>query len=332
MSWSPPVPISVPSCRILLRDQAGIFQVHASSYLNPGQLPPGAVLVVGCGPSGAQIAEELFRAGRRVFLSLGRHARFPRRYRGHDVIWWTSALGRDKIPAEERGPERPMPVISGAYGGYTIDFRRFAIDGMTLLGRVTAARDGVARDSGRSREQPCAGRCGIRVLPRLAGRPRRATRPRIFRKSRKPARCCRIHSCISEPMRFLDLRGEGIGAVIWATGYVSDFGWIDVPVLGPDGEPRASRWHQRSSRPLFPRPAMAVDVEILVPVRRRRRCRRARRPHRRPSLRPSIPSLRGALATKQSSFLVASKKLDCFAALAMTELKPSSVKAGLVPA
>src|SRR5207248_6540068 len=86
---------------------------------------------------------ELYRAGRRVFLSVGRHTRLPRRYRGRDLIWWLSELGRDRITVEERGPSRLLPVISGAYGGHTIDFRRFAADGVTLLGRVTSAHDGV---------------------------------------------------------------------------------------------------------------------------------------------------------------------------------------------
>ena len=69
---------------------ADLFQVHASRYANPQQLPDGAVLVVGAGASGAQIAEELARAGRRVFLAVGRHTRLPRRYRGRDLIWWLS--------------------------------------------------------------------------------------------------------------------------------------------------------------------------------------------------------------------------------------------------
>ena len=77
----------------LLRDHP-VFQVHASRYKNPEQLPPGAVLVVGAGASGAQIAEELQRAGRRVFLSVGRHRRLPRRYRGRDLIWWLAAMRR----------------------------------------------------------------------------------------------------------------------------------------------------------------------------------------------------------------------------------------------
>jgi putative flavoprotein involved in K+ transport len=80
----------------VVRDAVGVFQIHASRYLNPGQLPPGAVLVVGAGASGAQIAEELLRAGRHVYLAVGRHTRLPRRYRGRDLIWWLSAMGIDQ--------------------------------------------------------------------------------------------------------------------------------------------------------------------------------------------------------------------------------------------
>src|SRR5436305_3985356 len=125
----------------MLRDQ-DIFQVHASRYQDPEQLPPGAVLVVGSGASGAQIADELHRAGRRVFLSFGQHRRLPRSYRGQDLIWWFTETGVDEVPVEVRAGSRLPPVLTGAYGGYTIDFRRFAADGITLLGRVKAARDG----------------------------------------------------------------------------------------------------------------------------------------------------------------------------------------------
>jgi putative flavoprotein involved in K+ transport len=220
----------------VLRDEAGIFQVHAGCYLNPGQLPPGAVLVVGCGPSGAQIAEELFCAGRRVFLSLGRHVRVPRRYRGRDIIWWMSALGRDQIPVEERGPLRLMPVISGAYGGQTIDFRRFAIDGMTLLGRVTAARDGVVEIAADLADSLAQGDVAYRFFLALADA-HIAQHGLDFPQQPEARTVLPDSPCIEKPLRFLDLRAEGIGAVIWATGYVPDFSWIDIPVLGPDGEP-----------------------------------------------------------------------------------------------
>jgi putative flavoprotein involved in K+ transport len=112
-----------PYQRNLVPDLLGdhpVFQVHAADYRNPGQLPPGAVLVAGAGASGAQIAEELLQAGRRVYLSVGRHRRLPRRYRGRDLIWWLAEMRLDQVTPEERGPRSfrgPMaaaPSISAA--------------------------------------------------------------------------------------------------------------------------------------------------------------------------------------------------------------------------
>jgi putative flavoprotein involved in K+ transport len=97
-------PYQRPVIPDLLRD-ASIFQVHASGYREPTQLPRGAVLVVGSAASGAQITEELVRSGRCVYLSVGRHRRMPRRYRGRDLIWWLSTLGLDQTPVERRGPD-----------------------------------------------------------------------------------------------------------------------------------------------------------------------------------------------------------------------------------
>jgi putative flavoprotein involved in K+ transport len=134
-------PYQRPIIPSLLQDEIGVFQVHANRYSQPDQLPPGAVLVVGSGASGVQISEELLRAGRRVYLSVGRHRRMPRRYRGRDLIWWLSELGLDQTPVERRGPDKSLPLITGAYGGHTIDFRQLAAQGITLLGRLAAARD-----------------------------------------------------------------------------------------------------------------------------------------------------------------------------------------------
>jgi putative flavoprotein involved in K+ transport len=81
-------PYQRPIIPTLLSNNAAVFQVHASRYRRPEQLPPGAVLVIGSGASGVQIAEELLRAGRQLYLSMGRHRRMPRRYRGRDLTWW----------------------------------------------------------------------------------------------------------------------------------------------------------------------------------------------------------------------------------------------------
>ena len=219
-----------------LFDQLDVFKVHASRYQNPAQLPDGAVLVVGAGASGAQIAEELLSAGRKVFLSVGRHNRLPRRYRGHDLMHWLAEMKIDQRPTAERGPVRLLPVISGAYGGHTIDFRRFAAEGMMLLGRVSSIADGVidiAPDLSKSLatgDQYFAAFLDIAdafIKQHGLDLPEDAA-ARI--KLPEPA-------CVSAAVRRLDLRAENIHAVILATGYGLDLGWIDIPVLNATGEP-----------------------------------------------------------------------------------------------
>src|SRR5262249_57156705 len=113
-------------------------QVHASRYRHPGALSPGAVLVVGSGASGCQIAEDLAAAGRRVYLSVGRHARMPRRYRGRDIFWWLDEIGRLDQTVDERPPSTRglNPLVTGAGGGHDIDLRRYAAQGATLLGHL----------------------------------------------------------------------------------------------------------------------------------------------------------------------------------------------------
>jgi putative flavoprotein involved in K+ transport len=219
----------------LLRDHP-VFQVHASGYRNPEQLPPGAVLVVGGGASGAQIAEELNRAGRRVFLAIGQHTRMPRRYRGQDLTWWFGALGLFQMTAEQRGPIRVNPTISGAYGGHTIDFRRFAADGITLTGRITAARDGVLEIAPGLAETLAVGDTYYNNF--LAMMDAHVARHGLAMPDDPDARASRADPpCLTTPLRRLDLGAEDIHAVIWATGYGVDFGWIDLPVLGAAGEP-----------------------------------------------------------------------------------------------
>jgi putative flavoprotein involved in K+ transport len=219
----------------MLRDHA-IFQVHASCYQNPERLPPGAVLVAGAGASGAQISEELHRAGRRVYLSVGRHTRLPRRYRGRDLMWWFDELGFLRRTPEERGPPRPYPTISGAYGGHTIDLRRFAADGITLLGRLQGADQGAVHFATDLADNLAFGDAAYAEFLDVADdyvrqhgldmpqdHAARATLP-------DPAD-------VAEPLRRLDLAACGVGAVIWATGYGVDFGWIELPVLDTHGEP-----------------------------------------------------------------------------------------------
>jgi putative flavoprotein involved in K+ transport len=219
-----------------LKGEDGIFQVHASQYRNPGQLPQGAVLVVGSGASGAQITEELFRAGRRVFLSVGRHRRLPRRYRGRDLIWWLIAMGLDQMPAELRGPDRSLPLITGAFGGNTIDFRQFASLGVTLLGRMQAMHHGAMQFAPDLAENLAYGDASYAdFLERMDAHVERHG----LKMPEDPSARAVLPAphCLAEPVTRLDHRAAGIGAVVWATGYDFDLGWIDIPVLDARGRP-----------------------------------------------------------------------------------------------
>jgi putative flavoprotein involved in K+ transport len=220
----------------LAKDIGNIFQVHASRYTNPAQLPPGAVLVIGSGASGAQIAEELARAGRRVFVSVGRHKRMPRRYRGRDLIWWLSELGLDQTPVEKRGPDRALPLITGAYGGHTIDFRDFAAQGITLLGHVTVAHDGSMEFASDLATTLAAGDATYLSFLDLVDS--HVERRGLDRPAEPEARLIGPDpACVIEPLTRLAFADAGISAIVWATGYAVDFGWIDIPVFDERGEP-----------------------------------------------------------------------------------------------
>ena len=123
---------------------SSVDQVDATHYRNPSDLPPGAVLVVGSGNSGCQIADELLRSGRRVFLAVSRHTRVPRRYRGKDIIWWYENLGRFDVNVDTFPGRRypPTSIMTGVNGGYDLDPRRLGSAGATLLGRVQGVDDG----------------------------------------------------------------------------------------------------------------------------------------------------------------------------------------------
>lgn len=229
-------PYQRPIVPTLLSNNATVFQVHANRYRRPEQLPSEAVLVIGSGASGVQIAEELLRAGRQVYLSVGRHRRMPRRYRGRDVIWWLSALGLDQTPVEKRGPDPSFPLITGAYGGHTLDFRQLAAQGVRLLGHLRAAHDDwldFAPDLAASLAHGDAAYAGFLDLVDAH------VEHNGLKVPREPS--ARTNSPdpgdLIEPLRALNLCGASIGSVIWATGYGFDLSWIDVPVLDARGHP-----------------------------------------------------------------------------------------------
>jgi len=117
-------PFQQPVIPPIVPADAGPVQIHSHDYKNPAQLPDGAVLVVGSGSSGTQIADELQRSGRQVYLSIGPHDRPPRSYRGRDFVWWLGVLGKWEMQAMEPGTQHVTISVSGANGGKTIDFKR----------------------------------------------------------------------------------------------------------------------------------------------------------------------------------------------------------------
>ncbi len=221
----------------------GVFQIHSSEYRNPGKLPPGAVLVVGTGQSGAQIAEELYQSGRRVFLAVSRCGRIPRRYRGRDTASWGLALGMFDQTVDQLPPDAKFRCnmhVSGRDGGHDLNLRAFARDGVVLLGRLESAIDGRIRLAPDLKEN-------LANADESAARLKKAIDD-FIRKMAIDAPEDEAgddfgpnEGAQSDPRLELDLASEEIGAVVWATGYGRDFGWIHLPITGKDGDPIHTR-------------------------------------------------------------------------------------------
>ncbi len=171
-------PFQRPVIPAVVPDDAGPMQIHSSGYRNPEQLPDGAVLVVGAGSSGVQIADELLRSGRRVFLSVGPHDRPPRSYRGRDFCWWLGVLGKWDAETPPPGAEHVTIAVSGADGGHTVDFRDLAARGMTLLGRTLSYGDGTLQLAPDLGVNIAKGDANYLSLLERGRRLRRAQRPR----------------------------------------------------------------------------------------------------------------------------------------------------------
>jgi putative flavoprotein involved in K+ transport len=240
-------PFQRPRIPALLTDAPDIHQLHAAAYRTPDALPAGAVMVIGAGASGSQIAEELLNAGRQVYFSVSRHRRAPRRYRGHDHIWWWIETGMDKTPVSQRPKDSSPLVHSGAYGGHTIDFRDFAAKGMVLLGHALsptaqsptheATANGVMRfapdliDSlahGDAAYHAFMDRIDAHIARKGLDLP---PDPDARQTSPEPPG-------LRDPITEIDLRQANITSIIWATGYDLDFSWVDIPIFDARGTPR----------------------------------------------------------------------------------------------
>lgn len=218
-----------------------IKQLHSDSYRNPEQLRPGAVLVVGSAQSGAQIAEELYESGRKVFLAVGRAGRTPRRYRGKDANWWIDRLGHyDRKVSELPSPKAKFsgkPHISGTKGGHTINLHQFAHDGVTLLGRLAGVRGSVLTLAGDLHDNlAAADRAEAELVKAVDAYV--AQTGMVVPEEALPV----LTDGFAQPIPTeLDLKAAGITSVIWATGYDFDFSIVRLPVVDGDGFPIQTR-------------------------------------------------------------------------------------------
>jgi putative flavoprotein involved in K+ transport len=234
-----------PAIPPLVPAEAGVAQLHSSAYRNPEQLADGAVLVVGAGSSGVQIADELLRAGRRVFLSVGPHDRPPRRYRGRDFCWWLGVLNLWDMEAPPAGAEHVTIAVSGARGGETIDFRDLAARGMGLVGFLEAYEDGVVRFAPDLAENIAQGDAGYLSL--LDAADAYILREGVDLPEEPEARALGpLPAAALEPVRALDLAAAGVTSVIWATGFTADYGWLQVDAFSADGRPDHRRGVSRA--------------------------------------------------------------------------------------
>ncbi len=225
----PIIPTVVPA-------ETGIMQIHSHAYRNPAQLPEGAVLVVGAGSSGTQIADELLRSGKSVYLSIGPHDRPPRRYRGKDFVWWLGALGIWDLKVPAPNTEHVTIAVSGAYGGNTVDFRRLAARGMTLLGRAETFADGTMSFAPDLAKNIALG--DANYLSLLDQADAYAEENGLDLPQEPDARKMEPDpACVTDPILTLDLKAAGITAIIWATGYAQDFGWAKLDAFDEKGRP-----------------------------------------------------------------------------------------------
>ncbi|WP_144112749.1 MSMEG_0569 family flavin-dependent oxidoreductase [Paraburkholderia sp. BCC1886] len=227
--------------RLAERLPAHIVQLQSSAYRNPQALPEGAVMVVGTGQSGAQIAEDLHLAGRKVVLAVGEAPRCARFYRGRDVVDWLADMQYydmpvEKHPLREGVRDNTNHYVTGRDGGRDIDLRRFAAEGMELYGRLDDLRDGQ-----------------FRFAPTLAAALDSADATyngintsidRFIEKQGIEAPAGSAYEALWRPAEertALGLEESGIAAIVWCIGFTPDFSWLDAPVFNGRGYPAHTR-------------------------------------------------------------------------------------------
>lgn len=229
--------LNVPKWPDLARQfPESVQQIDGTQYRRSAALPPGAVLVIGCGNTGGQIAEEMVREGRRVFLSTGRNGRVPRTYRGRDIFLWLTDTGR---MAKPRTTKSGRGLIGATH---TISLQSLSSQGVVLLGRLLDCTsdgclsfdDSLEDSAAFGDEMSAMLREEIDAYVSLA---------EIESSEAVPDPAETIAARFPDPpISKIDLAAEGITTVIWATGLRGDFGWLRIPgALDANGNPLEDR-------------------------------------------------------------------------------------------
>jgi putative flavoprotein involved in K+ transport len=225
----------VPRCAERL--PGDIVQTHSSVYRNPQSLPEGAVLVVGSGQSGCQVAEDLHLAGRKVHLCVGDAPRVARRYRGKDVVEWLHLMGYYDLPVHEHPlregvRDKTNHYVTGRDGGRDIDLRQRALEGMELYGRLLDVKgDALLLDDDLTLCLDQADQVSESIKTSIDGF--------IAKKGIAAPEEARSRPVWVPPVERpeLDYRAAGITSIVWCIGFRTDYGWIDLPVFNGRGQP-----------------------------------------------------------------------------------------------
>lgn len=216
-----------------------ILQLPSGKYRNPAALPPGAVLVVGSAQSGCQIAEEINQSGRKVYLSIGKAGRVPRRYRGKDIVDWLDRSGFFTQGAENLPSPAARfagnPHLTGKDGGHTLNLHRFYRDGITLVGRLQGIEGNRLFFAPGLQES-------IAAVDKFEENLLKMVDSYIAEKEpgTPPETIETLHDAAAAPeIPWLDLKTAGVTTIIWANGYVFDYSLVKAPVFDEFGYPAA---------------------------------------------------------------------------------------------
>ena len=209
-------------------------------YKNPSQLREGGVLVVGASATGTQLADEIQRSGRPVTLAVGEHVRMPRVYRGQDIFRWMESTGvlderYDEVDDINRARNVPSPQLAGSPERSTLDLNALTGIGVNIIGRLVGISDGKAQFSGSLRNN-----CALADLKmnRLLNTIDEWISENGLDNEVEPRHRFATTTVEDSPPLELGLNNKQIETIVWATGFHSDYSWLDVPVLDRKGNIR----------------------------------------------------------------------------------------------